>query len=140
VGHEIVGSFIFGNTRISAIYERLKYENDDALATAVDEYERDAWFVLVRHKFGANAVWASYGEAEDGDCSRVGGLACSTNGLEGKLFTLGYIYSFSKRTDLFASYFRVENDESQRYGVLFLTPIAPGADTRGIGLGILHSF
>jgi predicted porin len=139
-GNKLSVFYNFGNTKIGASYERLKYEADDSLAGAVDEYKRDAYFLIAQHRFGNNGIWASYGRAEDGDCSRVGGAACSTNGLSAKLWTLGYVYSFSKRTDVYAAYFEVDNDRSAQYGVGFFQPVAPGADTRGIGLGILHSF
>jgi predicted porin len=139
-GHKLFVSYRFGNTRIAASYERLKYETDDSLVGAVDEYERDAYFLIVQQKFGNNSIWASFGRSEDGDCSQVGGAACSTSGLSAKLWTLGYVYSFSKRTDVYAAYFEVDNDRSAQYGVGFFQPVAPGADTRGFGLGILHSF
>jgi predicted porin len=56
--------------------------------------------------------------------------------------TLGYIYRFSKRTELFAAYYRMTNKENGTYspGPIVGAVIAPGADTIGAGVGMIHYF
>lgn len=146
-GHQIVAIWTFGNTRISALYERLNYETDDSLIGAVDEYEKDSWYVLAQQRFGGHQIFAAYGEADNGDCERAGGLACSTQGLGATQYTVGYSYAFSKRTELYLAYYRVHNQRSAQYGLFpnvgTSAPIgitSPGADSVGYGIGILHSF
>jgi hypothetical protein len=93
-----------------------------------------------RLRFGSNLLWAAYGNAGDGSCTRVG-ATCTTNGLGEDQWTLGYSYSFAKRTDVYAAVYRVNNDRSASYGVFPpAATVAPGGDTFSYCLGILHSF
>jgi predicted porin len=54
----------------------------------------------------------------------------------------GYIYRFSKRTEGFLYYYKVDNKESGTYSssVFIVGAPAPGADTTGYGAGIQHFF
>jgi predicted porin len=56
--------------------------------------------------------------------------------------TLGYIYRFSKRTEVFAAYYRMNNKENGTYstGPFVAAAPAPGADTVGAGVGMIHYF
>jgi predicted porin len=56
--------------------------------------------------------------------------------------TLGYIYRFSKRTEVFAAYYRMNNKENGTYspGPFIALAPPPGADTQGAGVGIIHFF
>jgi predicted porin len=72
----------------------------------------------------------------------VGGGECSTDGLGAQMMTLGYLYRFSRDTDVYAVGYQVLNKNSASY-----TPFppndpqpAPGANVRSIGVGILHHF
>jgi predicted porin len=55
---------------------------------------------------------------------------------------VGYIYRFTKRTEVFAAYYRLDNRESGTYSPqpIVGASIAPGADTVGAGVGIIHYF
>ena len=48
----------------------------------------------------------------------------------------------SRRTDLFAAFYRFDNDPSASYGGILpvIAVTAPGADVRGVGLGMVHTF
>jgi predicted porin len=140
--HKLVALYKIGNTRIAGSVERLEYRNDDITAGAVREYRRNAYYVLVEQQFGASSVWGSYGRGEDGSCGRVGGAACSTTDLGADMWSLGYIYRFSKRTEVFAAYYRINNKQSGSYGgqPAVGAQIAPGADTEGFGVGMIHYF
>ena len=139
-GHELVAAYKWHNTRLTAVYERLSYENDDTTATAVTEWERDGWYVSATQQFGAqlnHKVWLAGGMNEDGSCE-ANGVACSTDGLGVTQLSVGYVYSLSKRTDLYASAYRIENDDSATYaGFPPVGKVAPGADTTGAGIGLL---
>ena len=142
-GHKFVLLWLIGNTRITGAVERLDYQTDDTVAGNVSRYKRTAWYAVLEQRFGKNAVWVSYGRADDGSCGRVGGLACSTRALGADYLTLGYIYRFSRRTEVFAMYYRLNNKDSAQYSpspTVSGAIVAPGADTIAYGFGIIHFF
>jgi predicted porin len=140
--HKVVGIWRIGNTRLAGGMEELSYRNDDSGADAIREYKRRAFYVLGEQRFGNSSVWLSYGRAESGQCSRGGALVCSTTEMGADYVTLGYIYRFSKRTEVFAAYYRLNNKASGTYSPqpVVGASIAPGADTVGAGVGMLHVF
>ena len=121
-------------------WERLTYTSDDTVQGNVDRFAKDAWWVSVQPRFGPHQVWASYGQASAGSCERVGGLSCSTAGLGAKQWVVGWSYSLSKRTEVYGAYFQVINNTSAQYTTLPPLFAAPGADTRGADIGVMHSF
>jgi len=57
--------------------------------------------------------------------------------------TMGYIYRFSKRTEGFIHYYRMDNKRNAQYSpgpTVNAVSIAPGADTTGAGVGMIHFF
>ena len=144
-GHKFVWLWRIGNTRFTGLVEQLKYTNEDSGAGNVREYKRNAWYAVLEQFFAANkqSVFASYGQAANGTCSRVGPLACITTDLGAKYMTLGYIYRFSKRTEGFVYYYRMDNKRSGQYSTgpaVNGVSVAPGADTVGAGVGMIHFF
>ena len=139
-GHRILARFSFGDTTIAGTAERLEYENSDSTAGNVSRYERDAYFVAVIQKLGRTEVAASYGSADSGKCSRVGGVTCNANGLGSETWGLAAKYNFSRRTFVYAFYTQVENEASARYGVAYYAPPAPGGTTKIFALGMNHDF
>jgi predicted porin len=143
-GNKFVVLWRIGSTRITGLVEQLEYHNDDSLAGAVNNYKRTAWYGVIEQFFANNSsVFISYGHAAEGSCSRVGGLSCNTSNLSADYMTLGYIYRFSKRTEVFASYYRMKNKESAQYSTgpfVNAVNIAPGADVSAYGVGMIHFF
>ena len=144
-GQKFVWLYRIGNTRFTGLVEKLKYHNSDTTAGNVTEYKRTAWYAVVEQFFDASkqSVFFSYGRAADGDCTRVGPLACVTTDLGAKYMTLGYIYRFSKRTEGFLMYYRMDNKRNAQYSpgpMVNAASIAPGADTAAAGFGIIHFF
>lgn len=141
-GHKFVANWRFGSTRIAGIYEQLEYKNDDTAAGAVSSYKRASYYVIGEQKFGNHSLWAAYGRADDGSCGRVGGASCSTNSLGADYVSAGWVYNFSKRTQVIATYYRVNNKTSGTYTVqpAVGAAVAPGADTSSFGVGIAHFF
>lgn len=140
--HEVVGWYALPTgTRLSAIWERLVYDTDDTEAGAVDRYARSAWYALLQQRIGGHQLWGAYGQAFRGDAERVGGGSASTRGLGALQWSVGYSYRVAKTADVYASYYEVRNERSASYSVFpgFGT-VAPGADTRGFGLGVLYTF
>ena len=142
--HKFVLLWVIGNTRITGMVEQLDYSTEDSVAGNVNRYKRTAWYGVLEQRFANNSsVWISYGRAADGSCSRVGGAACSTHALGADYLTLGYIYRFSKRTEVFAAYYRLNNKESAQYSpgpTVSTLAVAPGADTSAAGVGMIHYF
>jgi predicted porin len=68
------------------------------------------------------------------------------NGAKGNAFTLAYSYSLSKRTNLYASYASLDNNNLGVFGLnassTNVTPpaTAPGADPKALTVGVRHTF
>jgi predicted porin len=147
VGQQAVASYTFTfsdsvTTRVVGNADYLFYESDDSQPGNVDQYERAAFYALIDQSYLNHHLWAAYGQAQPGDCSLVGGGACSTDGLGARMMTLGYLLRLSPNTDLYAAAYQVVNKRSAQYTPF--PPIdpspAPGANVRSIGIGMLHRF
>ena len=142
-GHELVASYAFSTgTKVSAIVERLSYDTNDTAVGKVNHYERDAWYLLVQQRWGTHQLFGAYGTANAGSAKLVGGGPATTNGLGGKQWSAGYVYSLAKSADLYASIYGMNNDRSASYALFppVGSGVAPGAATTGFGLGILYTF
>ncbi|MGH9961153.1 MAG: porin, partial [Pyrinomonadaceae bacterium] len=150
-GIKVGVGYTFGNTTLNFLYENLDYESDQSGAGLVTDYDRDAFYVSLLHKIGAWTVRASYGHADEGDCDAVG-VACNSDELGADEYTVGASYSFSKRTDVYALYVYIDNEDlaSYNFGVNALAApalggtiggtVGVGSKVSGFGLGIRHSF
>lgn len=139
----------FGNFRITGAYERLEYSTNAitaAGAASTGDVERDAWYLGASYAAGPHYFALSYADADDLDCS---GTAAGTfivqtlcNDTAAQSYAAKYAYSLSKRTELFAHYVKIKNDQAGSYtfGVNALTTVAPGADPEGFGVGVKHTF
>ncbi len=140
-GHKVVGALLLSETKVFGVVERLIYDADDTAPGAVNHYQRDAYYLQVIQRFGPAGIWGGFGQAFAGECSLVGGGACSTKGLGALMFSIGALYDFGKRTTLYGAYYSVLTDDAASYGIFpFVGATAPGAKSRGFGIGILHSF
>jgi predicted porin len=141
-GHEIVAWYTFPTkTRLAAVLERLTYRTDDEVVGAVDGYQRDAVLGALQQRIGDHAIWGSFGVAGEGTCTVVGGGECTTNGLNGQQFSVGYTYSPAKTVDLYASYYQMSNGRSGSYALFPpVAPVAPGSTTRAFGIGMQYLF
>ena len=92
------------------------------------------------HRWNAWRTSVAYGDASSDTCSRVGGAACTTDGLGANMLVLGADYSFSKRTAVFLLYAKLNNNSaSQQRNAENWTP-DPGADITQYSVGIRHNF
>jgi len=104
------------------------------------EYKYWTWSVGGDYRLGPWRFAASYAHADDGDCSLFGGAACNSDGLTGNQANLGFMYSFSRRTGIFAIASWLNNGKSARLvNSPFVTP-TPGTDQDSYAVGILHNF
>src|ERR1700674_4722990 len=143
-GLKVVARYGFGTTRLGVIYEQLKYEqqNSIAAATAFQSYTRNAYAFTATHEIGPGTFRGLYARAQSGSCSLAGGGACLTSGLGARQYSLGYSYTFSKRTDLYGFYTRVANDPNATYQFANAAGIGAAAGAANVGylLGIRHTF
>jgi hypothetical protein len=147
VGQQVVAGYAFTlsqalTTRVVGTAEYLFYENDDILAGNLDQYHRAAFYGLIDQSYERHHLWAAYGQALPGDCSRVGGAPCSTDGLGARMMTIGYLFRLSEDTDFYAAAYQVVNKRAATYAPFPpIDPLpAPGANVRSIGIGMLHHF
>lgn len=138
----VTGQYRFNeDTRVEANIARLQYNESGGAVGKFSSYKTTTWSLAAEHRIGAITLAANYGQAGAGDCSRVGGVACNTLGLEGKLLALGSSYALSKRTSLFGIYANLKNAQSSTYSNVGDAPRPKvGADIRQIAVGISHSF
>ena len=129
------------NTRAEVNLVGVKYDETGGAAGKFQEYKHNAWSIAAEHKLTeVVTLVASYGQSTAGSCALVGNVACSTNGLEGKMLNLGAGYYFSKRTLLFALAAYMGNGTAATYSNLNDGKPLPGQDIKTFAFGISHSF
>jgi predicted porin len=133
-------SYTFANVfTIAGIYEQLKYKSD----AAGTELKFKEWYVTGTYKLGPNAFSLAYGQK--GKDKLNGNDQDQT---EVKQYSFRYGYSFSKRTELWAFYTKLQNESriNRDFATNPITPVAGaatlplGADPQAIGAGLLHRF
>ncbi len=136
-GSKLALAWQFGTVRLALAGERLRYRS----ATGV--LRRDAWFAAISKQAGAHALRLAVAKAGDGKGDakeRIGFIAAGPD--TGALHaTVGYDYTLSRRTSLFALHTRIRNreDGTVDFAINGLAP-TPGAQLRGTALGIRHAF
>jgi predicted porin len=142
-----------GATTIGLIYEQLKF-NGNVAATGLNkvipvtfltaaqlanagEGKIQSYYLSLRHAIGPQTFRAMLG-ADQGlkvDGSEVPSSKASSH-------AIGYSYSLSKRTDLYAAYAAIRNDSNSRndFGIAGIGGVNGGADPRGVAFGMRHVF
>ena len=139
-GHQVAAVYAAGGTRVTFIYDRLDYRTDDSATAGVTRYRRDGGYLTFSQQFGPQKLWGAIGRADEGACV-ANGIACSADGLGATQWSVGYVLSLSKRTDLYATVFSIANERSATYASFPpAATVAPGGTTRSAGMGILHVF
>jgi predicted porin len=138
-GAKLGAGYRFGDTRVALIAERLRY------ATALGTLERNDAYFSVTHQLGRHGFKLGVGHAGDGSGSAPDGTTVGTarKGPDtgATHYTLGYDYTLSKRSAVYAYYSHLSN---QRNGVVDFAinslDAQPGATLKGIVLGLRHNF
>jgi predicted porin len=128
---------------IGGYCERLEYDwtYNGFAASNVTELKRDACRGDVAFRFLQHTLGFQYGYARELKGQLAGGAFNGTNS-GAQVYVVGYAYSFSPRSSIYAYANFVENETNARYsGVAFngTTPNA-GADPRYYGIGLRHTF
>jgi predicted porin len=130
-------------TRVTGVFEHLKYTVDATVPGDIHTYERPAFYALLQQTLFKHSVWGAFGKAYSGSCSRVGGGPCSTANVGAWLMEAGYMFEFTKNARAFAMGYRLVNEPSGLYVTAPALPregISPGLDTTGVGLGFYYAF
>ena len=131
----LVGAYKFGDGQIGLMYEHLSV----GTAAATSESQRN-WELSGSYKFGNSNIGAFY--------AKNGNLGARAN-TSADMYSLRYGYSFSKRTELYGAYTRLNNDASANYSTLGTTAATVGAvaaaatagtNQSGFGVGMIHTF
>jgi predicted porin len=135
-----------GATTLGASFEMLKLEQERAPTGAITKYERQAFQVALRHRYGDHELRARYSSADKGTCSLAGGAACSTSNYAAQMIAVGYAYHLGKSTQAYLYYGQIMNEDSAQYtftigGAPAVAGATPrGADPQALALGIRHAF
>jgi predicted porin len=117
--YRLSGSYAFPfGLKVGLQYDKAKSESS---ATNVESGNRAAWELPINYTFGANTILATYARAGD---TSVAGVKQANTGA--KLFTIGYDYALSKRTNVGVFYNKLKNDTAGAY-----TPFSSGTSSNG---------
>jgi predicted porin len=144
-GDKLVLRVKVAGTQLGVLAERLRYAKTRgaAAATAFSAYRRNAAAITFIQPIGAaGTLRGLVGKAWSGTCERFDGSACDSSALGARQLSLGYSYTFSKRTDGYAFYTRVANEARGSYQFANGAGLgaAPGSTSIGYLLGIRHTF
>jgi predicted porin len=140
----VTGAYNFGVVRAALVYEYLKYE------TPSGDLKRNLWGISGTMPMGPGTWYAFYGRAGDGrgsaaDGTRVGQLARGSD-TSANQWEISYTYPFSKRTQVYAGYVKIDNDCNASYTFnINAYPIGAPAGgcfgkPGGLVLGMIHLF
>jgi len=140
---------------VAGIYEQIKYKTDKQLTpTSINERKFHDWWTSATYKLAANAFSLGYGQREE---YKDNGAELANS--EAKFYSARYGYNFSKRTEFYAFYVRIENNAASRNDFVvgvnplgadgngggapaagFPSALPAGADPQGVGVGFIHKF
>ncbi|MDR0529505.1 MAG: porin [Zoogloeaceae bacterium] len=136
-------AYDFGVAKVSAFYDSFKIDAGNTAHTVygIDGLKLKSWLLGVTMPYGKHSLRASYTQSKlnaaafDGDA-------------KARQWALGYGYSLSKRTSLYAAYADVKNDKTHGYRrAAFLSDstndygdAARGGYQKGFQFGLKHDF
>jgi predicted porin len=136
-GSKAALAYQFGATRVAFIAERLEYE------TATGDLARNDFYLSVLHTVGPHVIRFGIARANDGSgpsTARIGFLRSGPD-TGATHATLGYDYTLSKRSSVYAYVTRLRND-ARGIADFAINGIgaSPGATLKGAVLGMRHNF
>jgi hypothetical protein len=118
--------------------------------TGVNEYDRKAWSLNLKHRFGDHEARFRYNWADSGSCKKFDGSACVTDGLSSREATVGYAYYLAASTQVYGFYTKITNNVAAQYSPIaggsvsgapaVVTNVPAGADPEAFGAGIKYTF
>ncbi len=143
-GTRLMVLYRIAGARIQANFATIEFDESGAAAGKFQNYKNTRWSLTWEQRWSGTPLrtTVAYGSSSAGSCS-ISGAACTTNGLNGTMLTLGTDYALSKRTALFALYARINNGSAALYRNLAnpsSSQIPAGADITQYAVGIRHNF
>lgn len=142
----VAGKYTFGfGLSLAGLWDRQKITTESFGLVDGTDVRRDAWHLGAAYDVGPHNVFLQYTQAnklKGGLCNDPTDPCADT---KGRLWTVGYNYSLSKRTMIKTYYANLRNDKNALYDY-YINPVgvtdagAAGADPRGFGVGIRHVF
>ena len=135
----IAANWNFGIIKVGGVYERLDYD------TPTGSLKRNFWGISGTIPMGPGSWYLFYGRANDGkggaaDGERVAGLAKGSD-TSSNQWEVSYTYPFSKRTQVYAGYVKIDNDSNASYTFNINSyPIGVGGKPGGLVFGMIHLF
>lgn len=143
-------SYDFGPIKVSGVYDIIKGDPNSLIGGNIDldaatpgnqnlgglaagqEYDRRNWFIGAEMPFGKLKALASYGRVKDR----------TLNNADASKWAIGARYALSKRTELYADYAQIRNDDNAGFTI---NPMGnslglSGLGVRGFAMGMKHSF
>ncbi len=129
---QLYGAYNFGVAKVSGIYEQAKQ----------DFYSGNEknWMIGLTVPVGPGAILASYDENKN---SLALNGSAAPSGDTAKQYAIGYTYSLSKQTDLYASYAHISNGSGTDFAVGSSTDSfsgVAGQSSSGMAIGMRHMF
>ena len=137
VGTKFAAAYKFGDTRISAVAEKLRYE------TFTGTLERKSYYISATHQIERHVLRFGLALADDVTGTSIKKIGYMKKGPDtGAIHaTLGYDYNFSKRTSVFVYYTQLKNEKNGIYDLAINSlGVTPGATIKGVALGMRQSF
>lgn len=133
--------YAIGTTTIEGDISRLDFKERGGANGRFERYRHNTYLVSAEHRLGNWRFAASYTWGDNGKCSLIGGGDCSTDGLKGSQASVGASYAFSRRTQIFVMFARLNNGKSARYNNAdWSGAVSPGTDIDQLAAGIAHTF
>ena len=134
-----------GATTVGVLVDQLRLEQAHAAAGAVTRYQRLAWQVALKHRFGDHELRARFDRADAGNCS-LNGPVCSADGYGATQLSVGYAYHVAAGFQTYLSFTKITNERNAQYtfsigGSPTISGTTPrGADPEAIGVGVRYAF
>lgn len=145
-GVKFVATAVLGNTTFGLVTERLKFQGNIAntglskvfAAGTGTEVKVNSYYASLLHRMGPWALRFAVG----GDRGAKPNTAAGAPDSRARMLVVGGSYSFSKRTDGYLVFSQIKNDNNSRndFAINGVTGVSQGADPRGLGIGIRHTF
>jgi predicted porin len=137
VGYELASGF--GTTTISVNADYLMFNDKRAGAAQVEEANRWAGFVGLKHRTGDHEFRARYSMADELDCDTGAGADCGDD-TGATQYALGYAYNMSKAAQVYLFWTQIMNDDAAEYtfgtaGIAQVSPGTPAANPTAPGVG-----
>jgi predicted porin len=137
--------YSFAGFKVGLAYERIKGSGNGNATGGSQELRRSAWYLPVSYQFGSNTIKVAFTHAGKSNQKLSGTDLSGSDGA--KQVAVGFDHAMSKRTNIYALYTQVRNDNNGSYaigsggsGIAGVLPASYGADPKAMSVGIIHKF